>query len=85
MSMKEKIREQIEQNLQCENLEIIDESKFHIGHGDFREDGETHFKIIISSKELNKLSRIKSHQKIYDIIAKEMKLIHALAIEIDRS
>jgi len=85
MLMKKRIKQQIEKSLQCDNLEIIDESHLHIGHGNVDKDSETHFKIIIASKELNKLSRLKAHQKIYKILSEEMKLIHALAIDINRN
>ena len=80
MNIKEKIAIKLQEALCCEYLEVIDESHLHIGHGNTDRDTETHFKIIIKATKLNNFSRVKAHQKIYQILVEEMKYIHALAI-----
>ena len=42
---------------------------------------ETHFKLIIASDDFIKLSRVKRHQLIYQILSKVMKEIHALSFK----
>ena len=78
--MKERVIAKITQNLDCDSLELINESHLHAGHNDFDGTGETHFKLIISCAALNDISRVKAHQKIYNILAEELKEIHAFSI-----
>ena len=84
MTIKEKIIKKLQKVLSCEYLEVIDESHLHLGHGNTDRDTETHFKIVVKALQLNDLSRVKAHQKIYQILAEEMKIIHALAITLLR-
>ena len=83
--MKERIRNKLEKSLTCSYLKVIDESYLHAGHNDFDGTEESHFKIVISTPELNNLSKVKSHQQIYEILKKEMSHIHALSIDIIRT
>lgn len=63
-------------------LEVIDDSEKHIGHAG-AQNGAGHYKVIISANDLQGLSRIAAHQKIYaalsDLIPEQ---IHALNIKI---
>jgi stress-induced morphogen len=44
---------------------------------------ETHFALEISATALNSLSRVKQHQRIYDIVSDELKTgLHSLRIKI---
>jgi len=64
-------------------LEIINESHKHKGHQGSPETGESHFKIVIDSKEFQGLSRVATHQRIYQCLEEELKTkIHALSIVI---
>lgn len=80
--MKNKIKQQLQNNLSCNQLEIIDQSHLHAGHNNFDGTGESHFKIVLSAKELTNLPKVKAHQKIYHILREELKTIHALSIEL---
>lgn len=78
-----KIKDKLESNLNINKLEIIDESHLHKGHVGYSDEGESHFRIKISSDNFKGLSRVNQHKIIYNILADEMKnKIHALAIEI---
>ena len=63
-------------------LEVIDDSEKHRGHGGWREGGETHFTVRIRAAELNGLSRIECHRRINALLAGEFaRGLHALAID----
>jgi BolA protein len=91
--MREVVEEKLSKNLNCESLEIINESHLHAGHhhvdGEkgtttFDGKGETHFRIKIKSSDFSDMTRVNIHKKIYEIISDEMKIIHALAIEVQK-
>lgn len=83
--MKTRVANKLEKALSPDHLEVIDESYKHSGHGDFEGSEGTHFQIIIKSKDLTSLSRVKAHQEIYKILSLELEEgIHALAIQILR-
>ena len=74
--VKKKITDQID----IEGIEIEDKSFLHKNHAG-NQKGRYHLKIILSSRELNVLSRIESNKKIYKILDKELKeFIHSLQI-----
>lgn len=77
--MKDKIRTKL-QVLEPSMLEINDVSSQHKGHSGWRDGGETHFEIVIASKQFDNLSKVERHKLIYKILENEMKVIHALQI-----
>ncbi len=63
-------------------LEVIDESDKHIGHAG-HQGGGRHFAVRIESAELNALSRVEAHRKIYALFTDLMPAaIHAMRIEL---
>lgn len=63
-------------------LEVIDESERHRGHGGWREGGETHYRIRIRARGLAGLNRVACHRRINALLAEEFATgLHALAIE----
>lgn len=63
------------------HLEIIDESEAHRGHGGYREGGETHFKVVITSAVFNGMSRVAQQRSIMALLKPEMdERVHALAL-----
>jgi BolA protein len=63
------------------NLEVIDESHQHEGHGGHRPGGETHFRVHIVSDSFRGKSRIERHRMVNNALAAELKGgVHALAI-----
>jgi len=80
--MKEQIYQQLKANLDSEYLEVIDESHMHNGHNNFDGSAGSHFRLIIKSEFLTDLPKVKAHKTIYQILSKEMEIIHALAIEL---
>ena len=66
-------------------LEIIDESESHRGHGGWREGGETHFRIRMASPRFDGLSRVARHRLVHQTLGDIVPRIHALALELNES
>ena len=74
------VKKKLINNIVLEKIEIQDKSFLHKNHSGNKE-GKYHLKIIIKSRELQKLSRIDSNKKIYKILNEEIKNnIHSLQI-----
>mgnify|MGYP001172076400 CR=1 FL=1 len=86
MNAETLIKKKLTKNLGLKNLDVINNSHLHQNHISSPKSGNSHFKIIIYDKDFYKLSRVQSHQKIYNCLAEEMNnFIHALEIEITES
>jgi BolA protein len=74
--VKKKLTDQID----IKSIKIEDKSFLHKNHAGNQE-GRYHLKIILSSSELNALSRIESNKRVYKILDKELKEhIHSIQI-----
>ena len=63
-------------------LEVIDESELHRGHVGFKEGTQTHFKIVISAKIFEKMSRVSRERAVHRALgSRTMQEIHALSIK----
>jgi len=82
--LEERIYQKLKNNLTISTLEIINQSSIHAGHVENSGSGETHFKIIISAKELEGKSRIVAHRLINDLLKSEFikNGLHSLTIKI---
>lgn len=69
--------------LQPTALEIIDESEGHRGHGGWREGGQTHFRIRMTSAAFDGLSRLQRHRLVHTTLGDIVPRIHALALELE--
>ncbi|MDC0375538.1 BolA/IbaG family iron-sulfur metabolism protein [Pelagibacteraceae bacterium] len=71
-------------SLGIQDIEVINNSHLHHHHQSSPQTGNSHFKVIIKSKELKSLNKIIAHQKVYLSLKKEMNdYIHSLEIEIN--
>ena len=63
-------------------LEVLDESELHRGHVGFKEGTQTHFRIVISAKTFEEMSRIFRERAIHKALGSGiMQNIHALSIK----
>ncbi|WP_299347265.1 BolA family protein [uncultured Maritalea sp.] len=86
MSMKQIIIEKLTEEFHPTHLNVIDESELHRGHAGYREGGNSHFRVQISSPMLDGKLRVAQHRAIMDCLAVELKQeIHAFAIEVSPS
>jgi BolA protein len=80
--MESRIRKKIESNLNIDFLQIINNSNLHRGH---RESSgkDSHFELIIKSKDFNGKSLIKCHRLVNIILKEEFELgLHSVSIKI---
>jgi BolA protein len=62
-------------------LSVTDESEGHRGHAGWREGGETHFHVALTSPDLAGLSRIDRHRAVHAALGPEiMGRVHALRL-----
>lgn len=83
MSLEEIIKSKLMDAVEPEHLEVINESHLHAGHMGDDGSGESHWRIVIESEQLNVLSRVDAHRAINAILESELRnKIHALAIKL---
>ena len=82
MTARERLVSTLTEALRPETLEVIDESHQHAGHGGWRPEGETHFRIKVVSATFTGKGRIDRHRIVNALAADELRAgVHALAIE----
>lgn len=64
------------------SLDVIDESEQHRGHGGWREGGQTHFRIRMTSPQLAGLNRVAQHRLVHRTLGDIVPRIHALALDL---
>ena len=83
MSVKDTLTAKLTSKFAPAFLDVIDESMQHHGHSGWREGGETHFRVRISTRHFDGLSRVAQHRAVMDALDAELKdRVHALAIEV---
>ena len=64
-------------------LEVIDESEEHRGHGGWREGGETHFRIRMIAPSFADMNRVARSRAVHKALELELAgPVHALALEL---
>ena len=80
-AIAERITRKLTEAFAPQELEVIDESHQHHGHGGWREGGETHFRVNIVSDAFAGKSRLDRHRMVNAALADELaERVHALAI-----
>ncbi len=81
---RQKIMEdRLRASLQIEFLQIENQSAHHHGHAGDDGSGESHYKITISSPDLNDMNRLQQHRKIFDLLGANItKQTHSISIKI---
>tara|TARA_B100002051_G_C16374654_1_gene457493 strand:+ start:334 stop:594 length:261 start_codon:yes stop_codon:yes gene_type:complete len=74
------IKEKISNEIIIDEISIQDKTYLHLKHKNFQKN-KFHLKIFIKSKELSRMSKIRSTKKIYSILEFELKnYIHSIQI-----
>ncbi len=64
-------------------LEVIDESHLHAGHRGTRPEGETHFRVKITSQAFIGQSRLARQRAVMELLSEELAgPVHALAMKL---
>ena len=82
MTLKDWIDATLRERLDPISLSVVDESHQHVGHGGWREGGETHFRLDIVSAAFEGKSRVERHRMVNDLLGEAFERgLHALAIK----
>ncbi|MBL4739549.1 MAG: BolA family transcriptional regulator [Sneathiella sp.] len=83
MSVAMRIEEKLREDFTPESLTVVDESHLHAGHAGARPQGESHFRVEITSDVFEGLSRVARQRLIYQSLSVEMATnIHALSLTV---
>ncbi|MEM0943164.1 MAG: BolA family protein [Pseudomonadota bacterium] len=83
MGMQQLMTDKLTEAFQPDLLEVVDESEDHRGHGGWREGGETHFRVRMTSPAFAGQSRVARQRAVNKVLAEEMATtVHALAMEL---
>ena len=78
MSVAASIESKLTAALEPSHLTIDNESHLHGGPAT-----ESHFKLVVVAEEFAELSRVKRHQRVYQLLAEELAgTVHALALHL---
>jgi BolA protein len=82
MTVRARIERLLTDALQPERLEVVDESHLHAGHAGARPEGETHFRVRVTSAAFSGMKRLDRHRRVNALLADELAgPVHALAID----
>ncbi|MEO5337398.1 MAG: BolA family transcriptional regulator [Magnetospirillum sp. WYHS-4] len=81
MAVAQAMERKLAEALQPIRLAVIDESCHHEGHGGWRPEGESHFRVEVVSAAFQGKSRVDRQRQVYALLAEELKNgVHALAL-----
>ncbi len=81
MSLASNIETKLRVAFEPEFLLVVDESHLHAGHMGARPEGETHFRVEITSSVFQKKTRVDQQRMVYDVLQHELAgPVHALAL-----
>jgi BolA protein len=81
--MRDTIEAKLTEALQPSEVDVVDESHLHAGHGGWREGGSTHFRVRVISEAFVGKSRIERHRMVNALLADEIAGgVHALALKL---
>ena len=76
------MKKALEQVFQESEIEIVNDSEAHRGHGGYS-DGETHFKLIIKSPKFVGMSLLQRHRAVHEALGLDLiSQIQALELEL---
>ena len=76
------LRLKLERAFEPQELDIVDDSARHAGHGHGHDGGESHFTIVIVSPAFAGLSRVERQRRVYEALADELAgPVHALSLK----
>lgn len=82
MSMQSLIEKRLRETLAPSHLSVIDESHLHAGHAGWREGGETHFRVEITSDAFAGQNRVARHRMVNAALTQAFDNgLHALAVK----
>ena len=84
ISVTQEIEAKLQEAFAPEQLEVVDDSESHRGHGGYQEGGESHFNVMIRSAHFEGMNRIARHRAVHTALGADLiGRIHALALDLD--
>lgn len=84
MQVTEEIETRLKSAFAPAELSVQDDSEAHRGHSGWREGGETHFRVHISSGEFTGMTRIDRERAVHAALGPDLiGRIHALTLKIE--
>ncbi|MBD3663627.1 BolA family protein [Sulfitobacter aestuariivivens] len=84
MTKTEEIIARLQDALAPSELEVVDDSESHRGHGGYQEGGESHYNVRIRSATFKGMSRVARHRAVHAALGPDLLgRIHALALDLD--
>lgn len=81
--MAEFLRARLQARFAPTQLQVIDESDQHRGHGGWREGGETHFRVVMRAAAFDGISRVARSREVHAALRDELAgSVHALALDL---
>jgi len=78
-----KLKELLEKNIDCHYLEIINESHLHHDHAGSPGTGQSHFKVVLVSREFDNQPRVARHMMVNNIVSSLFdEGLHALSMDV---
>ncbi|MEH6632565.1 MAG: BolA family protein [Halopseudomonas aestusnigri] len=82
MGMAETIEDKLRAGLSPLNLVVVDDSHHHVGHAGHREEGESHFSVVVVSDKFTGVNRVNRQRMVHELLKDELvSTIHALQIK----
>lgn len=82
MSVSDEITERITRAFSPTELEVINESHRHAGHGGDDGSGESHFRLRIRAPALAAMSRVERHRAVHAALGDLNTRVHAIALDL---
>ena len=83
-SVTQAIEEKLRAAFAPRELEVVDDSESHRGHGGYQEGGESHYNVRIRSEHFKGQSRVARHRAVHGALGAELiGRIHALSLDLD--
>lgn len=83
MGVTEIMTEKLKTAFEPASFELIDDSEKHRGHGGWREGGESHFLLRMTSARFSGQGRVQRQRAVNKVLAEELAgPVHALAMEL---
>lgn len=83
MTVKEQIESKLAEAFRPSQIKVVDESDKHAGHMGARPEGETHFRVHMTSDAFEGMSRLERQRAVYAVLSEEMAdRVHALQLRL---
>lgn len=82
MNITQKIEKKINDAINVHYISVIDESGDHAGHHFVSQSATSHIKLIVVSNDFQNMSSLARHKLIHKILEEEIKLIHAISLNL---